>query len=160
MNDFKFSAAYLAAIIGANIGFSYLPMIALPGGQMLAPMSFVVGAVFVLRDLAQRELGHRVLLVMGVGLLASYIMADPFVAIASAVAFAVSELADWLVYTLTKKPLAQRILISSVVGTPLDSAVFMFVAGFFSWPGLLIMTASKMVAAVAVYAYYRRGSHA
>lgn len=160
MNDFKFSAAYLAAILGANLGFSYLPMIALPGGQMLAPMSFVVGAVFVLRDLAQRELGHRVLFVMGVGLAASYIMADPFVAIASAIAFAISELADWLVYTLTKKPLAQRILISSVIGTPLDSAVFMLVAGFFSWPGLLIMTASKMAAALAVYAYYNRRSYA
>lgn len=160
MMDFKFSAAYLAAILCANLGFSYLPMIALPGGQMLAPMSFVVGAVFVLRDLAQRELGHRVLLVMGVGLAASYIMADPFVAIASAIAFAISELADWFVYTLTKKPLAQRILISSVVGTPLDSAVFMLVAGFFSWPGLLIMTASKMAAALAVYAYYNRRNYA
>lgn len=159
MNTIKFSLAYLAAILGANLGFSYLPMIALPGGQMLAPMSFVVGAVFVLRDLAQRELGHKVLLVMGVGLAASYIMADPFVAIASAVAFAISELADWLVYTLTKKPLAQRILFSSLIGTPVDSAVFMLVAGFFSLPGLLIMTTSKMFAALAVYAYYNGRNH-
>ena len=88
---------------------------------------------------------------MVVGVVASYLMADPFVALASAAAFAISELADWAVYTWTKKPLRQRVLISSAISTPIDSTVFMVMLGFFSLPGLLIMTASKMVGALAVW---------
>lgn len=147
----KYTVGYVAAILVANLGFSYLPMIDLPGGHALAPMSFLVGFVFVLRDFAQREIGHKVLGAMVAGVVASYLMADPFVALASAAAFAISELADWAVYTWTKKPLRQRVLISSAISTPIDSTVFMVMLGFFSLPGLLIMTASKMVGALAVW---------
>ena len=126
--DYKFTAAYVAAICIANIGFTYLPMIQI-GNQMLAPMSFLVGFIFVLRDFSQREIGHRVLAAMAVGGLLSYFMADPFVAYASVVAFIISELVDWAVYTFTKRPLKQRILFSSAVGTPIDSAVFMILLG-------------------------------
>ena len=100
--NYKYSLGYITAIVIANIGFTYLPMIALPGGEMLAPMSFLVGFIFVLRDFSQREIGHRVLAAMAVGGLLSYFMADPFVAYASVVAFIISELVDWAVYTFTK----------------------------------------------------------
>lgn len=152
----KFNVIYFAAVVVANFGFSYLPMINLPGGQALAPMSFLVGFIFILRDYAQRELGHKVLYFMGLGVLASYVLADPFVAYASAVAFAISEAIDWLVYTYTKRPMKDRILISSAIGTPVDSSIFMMMLGFFSMPGLLIMTASKMIAAVAIYYWLAR----
>ena len=149
--NYKYSFGYIAAIFIANFGFTYLPMIALPGGEMLAPMSFLVGFIFVLRDFSQREIGHRVLAAMAVGGLLSYFMADPFVAYASVVAFIISELVDWAVYTFTKRPLKQRILFSSAVGTPIDSAVFMLLLGFFSWYGLIAMVVSKMVGAVIVW---------
>lgn len=149
--QYKMSFAYLASIIIANIGFTYLPMIALPGGYALAPMSFLVGFVFVLRDYAQRELKHWVLAIMATGVAASYFFASPYVAAASAIAFAISELADWAVYTWTKRPLRQRVLISSAISTPIDSAVFMLILGFFSLPGLLIMTSSKMIGALLVW---------
>lgn len=147
----KMSLIYLAAVVIANIGFTYLPMIPLPYGGMLAPMSFLVGFVFVFRDYAQREIGHKVLLFMAIGVVASYILADPFVAVASAVAFALSEAIDWAIYTVYRKPLKDRILVSSAVSTPVDSAVFMLMLGFFSWYGLLIMVASKMVGAGVVW---------
>lgn len=147
----KMSLIYLASVVIANIGFTYLPMIPLPYGGMLAPMSFLVGFVFVFRDYAQREIGHKVLLFMAIGVVASYILADPFVAVASAVAFALSEAIDWAIYTVYRKPLKDRILLSSAVSTPVDSAVFMLMLGFFSWYGLLIMVASKMVGAGVVW---------
>ena len=128
--NYKYSLGYITAIVIANIGFTYLPMIALPGGEMLAPMSFLVGFIFVLRYFSQREIGHRVLAAMAVGGLLSYFMADPFVAYASVVEFIISELVDWAVYTFTKRPLKQRILFSSAVGTPIDSAVFMLLLVF------------------------------
>jgi len=45
----------------------------------------------------------------------SYFMSAPAVAIASVTAFLISETVDWLVYTVTKKPLSQRILYSSLI---------------------------------------------
>jgi len=149
---FKYAMLYIAAIVIANIGFTYLPMIPLPGGEMFAPMSFLVGFIFVIRDFAQKELGHKVLAAIVVGIGLSYILADPFVAVASAVAFAISEMADWLIYTVTKRSLRDRILISSAVSTPLDSAVFMLMLGFFSWYGFAVMVASKMLGAGIVWA--------
>ncbi len=147
----KFGVLYFLAVVVANVGFAHIPMIPLPFGEMFAPMSLLVGFVFVLRDFAQRDLGHRVFLFMAAGVVASYLLADPFVALASAVAFAISELADWLIYTVSKRPLRDRILISSAVSTPVDSAVFMLMLGFFSWYGLAVMVASKMLGALIVW---------
>jgi queuosine precursor transporter len=131
---------YVFLIVLVNYGFSVVPLMPVLG-EMFPPMSLAVGLVFVARDFAQRAIGHRVW---------SYLMADPFVAVASVVAFAISEAADWGVYSYTKKPFAQRILISSVVSTPLDSAVFLLMIGHFSWLGCLLMTAAKLIGAVVV----------
>ena len=60
-------------------------------------------------------------------------------------------MADWLVYSFTKRPFAQRILLSSVLATPIDSIVFLGMMGWLSAPGVLAMTASKMVGALIVW---------
>lgn len=148
----NYAFLYFGAVVAANLGFTYVPMIPLPFGEMFAPMSLLVGFVFVLRDFAQRQIGHHVAWYMGAGVIASYVLADPFVAFASAVAFAISEIADWLIFTVTKKPLRDRIIFSSLISTPIDSAVFMLMLGFFSWYGLAVMVASKMLGACIVWA--------
>ena len=147
----KYVCLYISGIVVANIGFTYLPMIPLPGGEMFAPMSLLVGFIFVLRDFAQKKIGHKVIGAMAVGAILSYLLADPFVAFASVVAFVISEMVDWAVYTFTNKPLRQRILYSSAIGTPVDSAVFMVMLGFFTWYGLTVMVASKMLGALIVW---------
>ena len=148
--QYKFTIGYIVSIVLVNIGFVYIPPIPLLG-EMFPPMSLIVGIIFILRDFAQREIGHRVLGAMAVGAILSYFMADPFIAIASVVAFFISEIVDWAVYTYTKKPLGQRILLSSAIGTPIDSAVFLLILGFFSPLGFLLMTIAKMIAAVAIW---------
>ena len=147
---FKYSIAYVVSIVLVNIGFVYVTPVPLLG-EMFPPMSLLVGVIFILRDFAQREIGHKVLGAMAIGAVLSYLMADPFVAIASVVAFIISELADWAVYTFTKKPLGQRILISSAVGTPIDSAVFLWMLGFFTPVGCLLMIVAKMLSAVLIW---------
>lgn len=147
----KISILYVTSIIVANLGFVYLPMIPLPFGEMFAPMSLLVGFIFVIRDFAQKQIGHKILGLMAIGIAISYLLADPFVAIASAVAFGISETADWLYYSASKKSLKNRILVSSAISTPIDSAVFMLIAGFFSWYGLLVMIFSKMLGAYLVW---------
>lgn len=146
-------AFYISAIVAVNYGFSVVPMVATPWGDMFPPMTFAVGFVFVLRDYAQRAVGHWVLLAMLAAGALSWFMASPFIAVASITAFAVSELVDWGVYSFTKKPFAQRILISSVASTPIDSAVFLSMIGAFSWSGLIAMFLAKMAGALIVWKF-------
>ena len=153
---FKYTILYVVLIVAVNWAFTVIPPVALPGGTLWPPVSLLVGFVFVIRDFAQREIGHFVLLAMLVGAGLSYVMADPAVAIASAAAFAVSELADWAVYSFTGKSLSERILYSSALGTPIDSAVFLAGIGFFSAAGVAAMTASKMIGALIVWWMIRR----
>jgi queuosine precursor transporter len=115
--------AYIASIVLVNWGFTVVPLVSLGDLGMWPPMSLVVGAVFVLRDYAQREVGHWVIPAMLIGGALSWWMASPAVAIASVSAFLISELADWAVYTFTRRPFRERVLYSSALGTPIDSAV-------------------------------------
>lgn len=147
----KMTTLYVAAVVAVNWGFSVVPLIPIGGGEMWPPLSLVVGGILVLRDFAQREIGHKVWLAMLVGAVLSYLFADPFIAIASASAFIVAEAFDWAVFTFTKKPLAQRVLLSSVASAPIDSAVFLLFAGFFGWWGFVAMTVSKLLAAGVVW---------
>lgn len=149
--------AYILTILLVNIGFSYVPMIATPIG-LLSPMAVVVGGIFVLRDYAQRAVGHWVLAGMAVGAVLSYLLADPFVAVASVLAFVTSEVADWALYTLTKKPFHERVWISSLISTPIDTAVFLlFINGMH--PGtFILMVLSKLVAAAIIWQLGRKGA--
>lgn len=151
-----FVIAYIASIVVVNWAFSVVPMLPLPGGEMFPPVALLVGGVFVLRDLAQRAVGHRVLGAMAAGAALSFLLADPYVAAASATAFVVSEILDWATYTLTRRPLADRILISSIVSTPADTAVFLLMIGAFGWAGFTAMVLSKMLGAAVVWTAMQR----
>ncbi len=153
---YRSTLIYIALIVAVNWGFTVVPLVKMPGGEMWPPMSLAVGFIFVVRDFAQREVGHRVLIAMLVGAGLSYVMASPYVAIASAAAFLVSELVDWLVYTFTHRPLAARILYSSLLGTPVDSIVFLWGIGHLTATGVVVMTISKMIGAMIVWWMIRR----
>jgi uncharacterized PurR-regulated membrane protein YhhQ (DUF165 family) len=96
-------------------------------------------------------MGHWVVLPMLVGIALSYLLATPFVALASAAAFAISESTDWLVFTLTKRPLRDRVLWSCAGSSPVDSTVFLQIIGIFSLKLFLISVASKMLAGLLVW---------
>ena len=63
----KFTMLYIALIVAVNSAFTQVPSIALPDGTVWPPVALIVGFVFVVRDFAQREVGHRVLLAMLAG---------------------------------------------------------------------------------------------
>lgn len=153
------TTAYVVLIVAINWGFSVVPLAPL-FGAMWPPMSLAVGLVFVVRDFAQRDIGHRIWCAMLVAGVLSWFMASPAIAAASVAAFAISESADWAVYTFVKRPFAQRVLWSSVVSTPLDSAAFLYFIGHFSIVGVALMTLSKMIGAGVVYAFLRRPASA
>lgn len=145
---------YIASVVILNFGFSYVPMIPTAIG-MLSPMAVVAGLVFVVRDFAQRKAGHYVLVAMVIATALSYLLADPFVATASAIAFALSEIADYAVYSLTKRPFHQRILISSLISTPVDTVVFLFGINAFTIGTFVLMVGAKLVAAVVIWGSYK-----
>lgn len=144
--------AYVASVVLVNIGFSYVPPISTPLG-MFAPMALLVGAIFIIRDYAQRASGHFVLVGMLVATAISYFFADPRVALASAAAFAASELIDWAVYSISKRPFHQRVTISSLFSVPVDTAVFLFGIGFMHTGTFVIMVLSKLVALVVLWLF-------
>ena len=146
----KFTLFYIILIVAVNYGFTIVPLIPVMG-EMFPPMSIVVGLIFVARDFAQREIGHKIIPAMLVAGAISYFMASPFIAIASVSAFLVSEFVDWGVYSFTKKPFNQRILLSSAIGTPIDSALFLYLIGHFSITAVVLMTVSKMIGALVVW---------
>ena len=145
----KWVVGYIASIVLVNVAFLALPLVSVVG-VMVPPASLLVGAVFILRDYAQRQIGHGVIVAMLVGAVLSYFLASPAVAFASAAAFLVSETLDWLVYTFTRRSFRERVVYSSLVGAPVDSAVFLALVGFFSWPAVALMSCAKLLALVAV----------
>ncbi|KCZ52977.1 hypothetical protein [Hyphomonas pacifica] len=169
---------YVALIPFLNWSFGVIPefQVVQPTGQgmfgsgvSLHPMTMVTGMVFVVRDFVQREMGHRVLLVMAMAVAWSFYYAWPVIALASGIAFAISEGVDWLLFTFSKYRLSTRILLSSALAAPVDTTVFLYGADLakqielgaapgnslhlWNW---IVFVIGKMVGAVIVSAIIRR----
>ncbi|KCZ92816.1 hypothetical protein [Hyphomonas johnsonii] len=167
---------YVALIPFLNWSFGVIPEFELVGkdatwthGISLHPMTIITGMVFVIRDFVQREMGHRVLAVMAMAVAWSFFYAWPVIALASGIAFAISEGVDWLMFTFTKYRLSTRILLSSALAAPVDTTVFLYGADlakqieFGAEPGnslhianWVVFVIGKMVGAVAVSMIMRR----
>ncbi|MFT3997969.1 MAG: VUT family protein [Asticcacaulis sp.] len=152
---------YLALIPFINWCFAAVPQIPLPDHGSWTPMSIVTGFVLVVRDFAQREIRHWVIAALAVGLALSFFTSDPAVALGSTCAFAVSELIDWAIFTFMKRPLSQRVAISTAIASPIDSAVFYMIAsisipGIFNIWSLSTSVLSKLAGVLVVYLVLRR----
>lgn len=152
----RYALLYIVTVVLVNYAFDIVPLLPLPGGELWSPVSLIVGFIFVIRDYAQREVGHYVLPAMLIGGLISWLMASPAIALASVCAFLTGEVLDWAVYTFTGRPFSQRVLLSSALSTPVDSAVFLSMVGLFSVSSVIMMTVSKMLGAVFVFYLARR----
>ena len=117
-----FLIAYIASVVLINYAFSSAP-------HLDVIWSAWGGLVFILRDMVQTRFGHGALLAMLGALVLSYITSEPAIALASATAFAVSELIDWLVFSITKRPLHDRLWLSSALSIPLDTFIFFGMIG-------------------------------
>lgn len=151
----KWTLIYLVLIPLVNWAFSWAPMWQLPDGGAWTPFAIITGLVLVFRDFAQRAVGHRIFIALALGAAMSFVMAPAEIALASGLAFLISESTDWAVYTLSQKPLSQRIMLSSCRSAPLDTMVFllganMAVPGLFSRLTAVSAIASKLVGAWVV----------
>ena len=162
-------AVYAAAIPAANWLIRSAGTTVLPDGTHLAPVGFgllapsgvyAAGVSFVARDVVQRALGRRLALAaIALGTLLS-VLVSPQLALASGSAFLVSELADFAVYTpLQRRHFLLAVLLSGVVGSLLDSLIFLGVAGIplaVALPGLLLGKLWVQLGALPPMAWLRR----
>lgn len=131
--------AFLASIPLANWMIHNVGTVCVPDGPCLVPVApglmapsgvLTVGAALVLRDVVQRCLGLKAgLVAIGIGTALSAFVAPGALVIASGIAFLLSELADFAVYTpLQQRRLTLAVAASSTVGLVVDSIVFLTLA--------------------------------
>lgn len=129
--------SFLGLVILANwLASAYI--IHVPFTPYLAPAGvFCIGAVLVIRDWYQQIVGlWRSLILVYIAGVFSYIVGIAAgwtdlqkIAIASVVAFTVSETAEALVFTpIRKRSLTTGVALSGVVGSALDSYIFLTIA--------------------------------
>lgn len=143
-------ALYVIAIVAVNWMFTAIAPWPTPMGDLYLA-NIVVGFIFVLRDYAQREIGHYILFATAVAGVLTWFMVDPAIAAASITAFILSETADWGVYTWLRRPLSQRILISALFAVPLDTLAFQYLAGYLTPAAFLMEMVSKGVGVLMVW---------
>lgn len=111
----------------------------IPDGPCLIPVGFglmapsgvlVIGAALVLRDAVHQLLGSKwAIAAIAAGAVLSAMFAAPQLVVASVVAFVLAELADMAVYApLRKRGVLLAVLVSGVVGSIFDSAIFLLIA--------------------------------
>ena len=151
---------YLALIPFLNWTFGHADAIMQPvpfiKDAVFNPITILTGLVFVVRDFAQREMGHKILLVMAMAIGWSFYYAYPPIALASAAAYAISETVDWTLFTFTKFRLSTRVWVSSALASPLDTVVFLYGASFtdptqFSVWNVIFMIIGKMLGATVIF---------
>lgn len=153
------AGAYVGTILAANWAVNRFGIVPV-GFGLLAPAGvWFVGLAFTLRDAVQETLGrYGVLLAIAVGAVVSALV-SPRLAVASAVAFLVSELADFAVYTpLRRRGWLRAVAASNVVGLVADSVLFLWLAfGSLEFlAGQVVGKATMTVLAVALLLPWRR----
>ncbi len=157
----KYTLLYVLLIPLINWSFTWAPIWEILPGWAFNPVTIITGLVLVVRDFAQREIGHEVLIAMAVALGLTALAAGPELALASGAAFAISEIVDWLLFTFSKYTLSTRVLLSSALAAPIDTTIFLYGAqmirdDMFTLPNIVMSILGKMVGAVVIWWFVRR----
>lgn len=154
---------YWGCVVAANWIVDAFGAVPVAPGLRAPAAVYLVGLALVLRDLVQLGLGRGArgrLAVVGLVLAGSALSAavSPVLALASGVAFLVSELLDFAAYTvLERRGWLAAVAASQVVGAVVDSVLFLWLAfGSFEFlPGQVVGKLAMGAAAVALLALGR-----
>ncbi|HEX6924000.1 MAG TPA: VUT family protein [Longimicrobiaceae bacterium] len=159
---------YCASIVAANWLIRHVGTAVLPDGTHLLPVgfglmapsgSFAAGVTFVARDVVQRAAGRRWAIVAILGGTVLSVLVSPRLAVASGSAFLFSELVDFAVYTpLQERRFVLAVVLSGIVGSVVDSVIFLSLAGIplaAALPGLLLAKFWVQLGAGPVAAWLR-----
>jgi len=123
---------YLGSILLANwlvhtFGILHFEYIAFPAGAI------AIGLTFSARDFVQREYGKWKCWIWMVVACILTGMINPKLAAASMGAFLCAETIDWCLFTFSKYSFKKRLILSNLISTPIDSAVFVTIAFGYNW---------------------------
>jgi uncharacterized PurR-regulated membrane protein YhhQ (DUF165 family) len=140
---------YLGSIVVANLlvmnfGIIQVAGLSFPAGAV------AVGFTFTARDLIQRRFGtwgcwSWMFVASGISAVFS-----PTLALASLGAFIVAEGLDWAVFTASPLSFRGRVIVSNLVGTPLDSIVFVYLAFGPIWDAMWGQTIIKLASSLLI----------
>jgi queuosine precursor transporter len=146
------SASYVGSVVMANWASTHWA--ALLVGSLIVPAGTLwAGVTLTFRDLLHEALGIRgVIAAITVGAALSWSVASPQIAVASVVAFAVSEVVDSVVYgRIRVRSRLVAVVGSNVVGLVIDSVLFVPLAfgSFAAVPGQILGKTVAIVLTVA-----------
>jgi uncharacterized PurR-regulated membrane protein YhhQ (DUF165 family) len=152
MTRYPLAVTAAVAFVGLVVASNWLTAeYGLIGGFVTAG-TFTAGLVLAARDAVRETAGVWAALgCVAVGAVLSVFMSTPALALASGIAFAASEIADTLVYEpLRRQGRARALAWSNLVGSVVDSLLFLAIAGFPIWPAVIGQVAVKWTMCVAL----------
>ena len=142
---------FVGTVVAANWAVDRWGIVSVGFGLMAPAGVYFAGLAFLMRDALDQALGRFAVLAaicLGAGIAA---VVDTTLALASAVAFLVSELCDWGVYApLKRRHGLSAVILSNAVGAAVDSILFLGIAfgslEFFSgqWIGKMWVTLAAL----------------
>jgi queuosine precursor transporter len=151
---------YIGTVLGANWAIGKYGLVPVGFGLMAPAGVYFAGLAFTARDMVRESIGKRgVFAAILVGAALSFFIEDiERIAMASAVAFLISETADSLAYEPLRRRWAVAVLVSNAVGLVIDSALFLWLAfGSLDFiEGQILGKAYMTIAAIPVIYLLRR----
>lgn len=150
--------AFVGTVFAANWAIEHYGVVLVGFGLSAPAAVWFVGLAFTLREAVHETLGR--LAVVGAILVGAVCSAfvSPAFALASAVAFLVSELADFTVYErLRERNWLLGVAVSNTIGLVIDSVIFLWLAfrSFDFLPGQIVGKLWMTIAAVILLAVAR-----
>jgi hypothetical protein len=129
---FLMATAYVACVVLANWLTDRYGLVPIGFGLLVTAGTFAAGATLLARNITQDVTGRLVIVaLMLVGCALSWWLASPQLAVASAVAFGLSETVDMLIYSpLRKRGWSRAVMAASLVAAIVDTLIFLRLAGF------------------------------
>jgi uncharacterized PurR-regulated membrane protein YhhQ (DUF165 family) len=150
-------AALLASVVAANWLTATFGLVSIGFGLAVTAGTFAAGFALVARDGLQLSTARKWAVPGAIlaGVLVSWWVTTPALAVASALAFAAAELTDWAVFTrLRGRSIPLAVVVSSLVAAPVDTVAFLYLAGFgLSWQAVAGQVVVKTAAALIFAAY-------
>jgi len=140
---------YLCSILAANILVNEFHLITVLGLTFPAGAP-LIGLTFTFRDMVQRMFGkwHCWWWMVAASLIT--IVFNPQLALASFAAFFIAEGLDWAIYTAVPGSFTKRVLLSNLIGLPIDSMVFVALAFGWVWHAIIGQTVVKLIFGVGL----------
>ena len=150
----RFIALYLSAILFANLLVHWFGLVSF-AGLVFPAGAVMIGLTFSFRDLVQRQYGKwQCWIWMLIASVITYLF-NQQLAVASVSAFLVAETVDWAIYTWLPGSFRKRLVMSNLLGTPLDSIVFVTLAFGLNWQAIVGQTIVKFISSLAVLLFLR-----